>query len=895
MPRTRIHGATITGRIRSDRGLLLLMGLVVAVTVAMTAAAAPLTERTADRAIEATVRDAGLRGAVIATMPEWFSDRRARTRIPNTLVEIRQDTDYAQDGLPPRLAAVLRPGVATVTTPALHLLDAGPGRYLRLAFVDAPDGPPQVTYTAGSPPKASVGAGGAEVTLPSDAGAWPVQVALSEAAADALGLKPGDRVPAEDAEHREVLLRISGIYTADETDDDAWQLVTELLTPSQGATEGLPRTSAAALVSAESLPDLRLGVPDDDLTRRIVFLPEASLMTSRHASALEQEVVSLQTSAGLARGDISWDSLLDRVLDDGRTQVSAARGQAQVLLLGLLACALMVLVLAAQLLVRRRTGSVTMARERGASLLGIGVELLVESVAVTAAGAAVGLGVVWLLVGSVGWSWPVPVLVVAALAAPVLGAAAAGRAAGARRVPANRTARRTAARAVHVRRIAIELGVLAVATLAFVALRQRGVVGGEDGGDLTAASAATWWAGAGALVVLRLLPPAVLLALRTARRTAGGVGFLVSARLVETVARALPLLVVSVATAQLTFGVALAATEREGQVAGSLLSVGGDARLTTAPDPALVGTTQQIADAPGVRAAASGRVADGVLASSRSSADRVRLVVLDADAYQRLLDESALPDAPQLARLDADPGERVPALLLGGDAGLRDGLVLAWDEVRVPLDVVGTAPSVGLSADPVVVVDTGAFAAAGALAQPDTVWAVGPGAASAVETAAGGTGSVTRYDDELDARRDAPLPSALVGLAVAASLMLLLFAVLAVVLAAATEAPGRAESLGRLRALGLRDRDLRRILVGELLTPVVVAALAGLALGIGSAHAMFGSLSLERITGQTTPPEIVVPGWITLVVVALVLTVLVVASVEWRRLHRRVLAQLLRS
>ena len=354
---------------------------------------------------------------------------------------------------------------------------------------------------------------------------------------------------------------------------------------------------------------------------------------------------------------------------------------------------------------------------------------------------------------------------------------------------------------------------------------------------------------------------------------------------------------VSVAVAQLTVGVSLAATEDEGQAAGALLSVGGDARLTTRPDPALAETAQRIADAPGVRAAAAGRVADGVQASSRSSADRVRLVILDAEAYQHLLSTSELPDAPQLALLEpgASEGQGVPALLLGGDADLRSSLVLAWDDARIPLDVVGTAPSVGAVADPVVVVDAEAFAEGGAVAPPDTVWAVGPGAVAAVESAAGPEGSVLRYADDLGVRRDAPLPSGLVRLAVAASLLLLLFAALAVVLSAATEAPGRAESLGRLRALGLPDRDVRRVLAGELLIPVLVAALAGLALGVGAAHAMFGSLSLERITGQTGTPSVVVPWWTLAATGVLVLVVLAVAAVEWRRLRRRVLAQLLRS
>ncbi|WP_193615000.1 ABC transporter permease [Nocardioides lijunqiniae] len=887
MPRSRLHLATVLQRMRSDPGLLLLMGLVVALTTVLTAAVGPLTERTADRAIAASVRDAGARGTVVATLPQGYDDPRGKTRDPNAVVRLRQDTRYAQSVLPPGIRGVLRPGVATITSTPLQLLDAGPGRYLRLAFVDPPDGAPAVTYTAGRAPRASTRAGRADVTVQRDAAPWPVQVALSEDAAQALGLQPGDRVAAETEQHQDVSIRISGVYAADDPDDDAWQVVTELLSPTQGVAQGLERTSAAALVSAQALPDLELAVPAAALTQRTIFVPRPERLRWSRSATVRREVGLLESSGGLARGDIAWSSLLAGVLGEARAEVDAARGQAQVLLVGLVVAALLVLVQAGQLLVRRRAAPLTMARERGASVIGVAAELLVESLAVATLGAAVGVAATWLWVGDVGRAW-VPVLVGAALAGPVLGALLAGQVTG-RRVPANRTARRTAARVRVVRRVALEAAVLGAAALSLVALRQRGT------GDLTAAGATTWWAVAGGLVVLRLLPPVLRLALRATRRSAGSAAFLVSARLAQTGVAALPLLVVSLTVAQLTFAVALAATEREGQAAGALLAVGGDARLTTAPDPGLARTARTLANAPGVRAAASGRVADGVRASSGSSAGSVRLVVVDAPAYERLLEQSDLPDAPPLARLTSAGGDRVPALLLGGPAGLRDGLVVTWDDTNVPLDVVGRAPRVQASADPVVVVDADAFAAAGAIAPADTVWVVGPGAERAVTEAAGGAGSVVAYDDELDARRDAALPQGLVRLAVAASALLALLAVLGLVLAALVDAPARGASLGRLRALGLRDPDLRRILAGELLVPAAVAGLTGLALGASAARVVVGSLDLERITGQSGTPSLVVPWWTALAVVALLVTALVVAAVEWRRLRRRVLAQLLRS
>ena len=489
-----------------------------------------------------------------------------------------------------------------------------------------------------------------------------------------------------------------------------------------------------------------------------------------------------------------------------------------------------------------------------------------------------------------------PVVAVAVLAAPVLGTVEAGRATSVRRVPANRAARRVAVRRRQVRRVVLEAAVVGLAALTFVALRQRGPVAG----DLAPASTPTLWALVGALVLVRVLPPLVRRVLRRARRSAGRLPFFVAARVAAGGLRALPLVVVVVAVAQLVFGSTLAATQQRGQESGALLAVGGDARLKTVPAREVSDRAAAVGEAPGVRAAVAGRVADGTLASAVSTGASVRLVVVDARAYERLLAASDLPDAPQLERLTATGGEDapVPALLLGGPSGLENGLHVRWGEDDdVALDVVGEAPRVDATTDPVVVVDAAAFAAAGAVADPDTIWAVGPGAPEALRSAAeeDPADTVLTYDEVLTRLRDAPLPAALVHLAVAASLLLVLLAGLGVVLGAAVDAPARATALGRLRSLGLADRELRRVLAGELLVPVLASVLTGLVVGVVTAWATFGSLGLEEVTGQSETPQLVVPLWTGLAALALPLAALVLAARQSSRLRRTNLAQLLRT
>lgn len=890
--RPRLHGASMVGRARADLALLALIGLVVVLATLLTSSVEPLTERTSDRAIAAVVLDAGTSGTVVATTRDQGDDGR-RIRDPGSADAVTASATSAQSEMPADLAEAVSPGVTSLTTPPLHLLDAGPGRYLRLAYVTGAAGAsPDVTYVSGGPPQPSVPSSQADQEVTVDVDPWPVQVALPQQTAAALGLAPGDTVPAEDEQKRDVQLTVSGIFTADDPQDDVWTAVPDLLHPVIGAFDGTPSASGAAIASADSLPDLRLAVPADDLTSRIAFRPRPAQLRWDDSEDLVRAIVTLKASGGSRIGERTWDSLLDGVLQDARSQVTAAQGQARVLVIGLVTGALLILVLAAGLLMRRRSGSIALVRERGALLGSIFTELLLEALVVALLGSAVGMLLARTLVGDIGWRWTWPVVVVASLAGPLIATATAARAADNRRAPANRSARRALARTRRVRRLLAEGLVLAVAIVAYVALRQRGVVDG----DVTAASAPTWWALAGGLVLVRLLPPAVRIALARARRASGAVPLVAAARMSLAVGRAVPLLAVVVMVAQITVGIALVATEQNGQAQGALVSVGGDARLRTAPDRSVGVLAASVSRADGVRAAAAARVVDGVQVSAGATAAAVRLVVVDSAAYQRLLARSALPDDPGLARLRTPvDGGSVPALLRGGDPELRDGLRVRWQGVLVPLRVVGEAPRVGDASGPVLVVDAGAFTGAGAVIEPDTVWAVGAGADAALRGASGSSDAVDVLADVLDRRRSAPLASALVDLAIVSSLLLAVFAVLGVIISAAADAPPRAESLGRLRSLGVGGADIRRVLVSELVIPVMVGSLVGLVLGLGAAVLMFGPLSLQLVTGQTSAPALVVPRWTVLTIVGLATTAWLVARREASQVAGTPLAVLLRG
>ena len=284
----RLHLPTVVGRLRSDRGLLLLVGTVVALTVALMGAVSPVTVWSADRAMAAVVQDAGCAAPSWPPCPSGTTTRRARRATPAPLrTSARTRTSCAaacratsrrccSRGSPPS-----PPLPCTSSTP--------PGRYLRFAFVDTAAGVPDVSYTRGAAPQAA--RGGAR--RPS------VQVAVSEAAAQALDLQVGERIPLatstqvrrrRDQPHLRARRRgrrgLGGGPPPARADH-------EHVRGRAAHHHGRPssRTSRCA--------DLRLALPGDALSRRVVVAPEPAAVTSGRSASLERTIAALQSGAGV--------------------------------------------------------------------------------------------------------------------------------------------------------------------------------------------------------------------------------------------------------------------------------------------------------------------------------------------------------------------------------------------------------------------------------------------------------------------------------------------------------------------------------------------------------------------------------------------------------------------
>ena len=901
-----LHRPSIRGRAWADRGPLLLAALVVALATLLASAVPQAIRNTADDAVKDAVVRGGEQAAIVVTAPfdrEGTNLDGSRIRPSRTVEIVNDSAQQAHSELVPGLAVALRAPLIAVTSAPLAVSGHGPGRTMQLAYVSGGGGG-QVDWIDGGPPQASVPADQARTAVRADSQVWPVQVGLSAKTAAQLDARTGDQIQGLDNGNKEIDLRVSGIYRPRDANDPVWQGAPELLNPVVGADGTGTRIELAGLLSADSLPDGRLALPEDQMIGTITFIPEPSRLRWDNAQALATEVLKLKASSGsFGLGDTSfkWDSRLDTVLQGARTQIAAAVAQASVLLIGLTATAALVLLLAADLLVRRRATVLANVRMRGASLAGIGGELLIEAAAVTLAGGALGLLLGRALFGGYAWAWLLPVLLAALLGGPVLGTLEAARATSGRQAPANRSARRSALRTEQLRRATLEFAVALATAGAFTALHQRGIVPtGPDQGsaNVLPALAPTLGAAAGALLLLRLLPFAARLALTRATRSRGSLALFAAARAAATAARPLPFVILIMSSALLTFALAVSTTESEGQSEGSWRAVGADARLVTTPSAAVATIARRVAAADGVDQAVAAHVADTVMLRSGASVLYVHLVVVDPVAFGRLLAERPLPTAHlDLLETKTSTGEPVPALLRSAD-GIPVGKLMSmlWGDAQIDVTTIGTAPAIGIDdSENLMVVNAATFAAAGAEAVPNTVWATGPQAGRALAEAAGPGADITRRADVLAARRGSPLAAGLLHLALVSIGVLLLWALLAVVLGAAASAPSRGETLARLRTMGLRPGEARRVAAGELLPPVAIGALGGLALGVLLAHATLGRLALRLITGQRADPALVVP-WVSAVpVLLLVLAVGVVVAVESSLRRRERLGEVLRA
>ena len=332
-----------------------------------------------------------------------------------------------------------------------------------------------------------------------------------------------------------------------------------------------------------ALPAARAALEPDGVTRTFHFPVDPQALDYGGSGALVTQLAALEAAPALLNApgpQPRVTSQLTQLLPQARERVAATWSQVNVVLAGLACAAVLVILVAAELLARRRSVALRTVRARGATLVGIAGRAGAESAVVVGLGTAVGvtLGVV-VAPGAVTWLWVVVVVIAGVLAPPAFATLTAARS-ETRRVPTDRHHRRRVQRVRTVRRVSFEVALVVLAVAALATLRRRGAASISGPTDQVLAAAPVLVAVAGALLLWRALPPLLGGALRFARRSRRAGPLLAVARARSTGSPLAFVALVVVVTLAALCG-ALAGTARVGQVDGSWDNVGADALVQT--------------------------------------------------------------------------------------------------------------------------------------------------------------------------------------------------------------------------------------------------------------------------------------------------------------------------
>lgn len=585
----------------------------------------------------------------------------------------------------------------------------------------------------------------------------------------------------------------------------------------------------------------------------------------------------------------SFETESEQALTGGLQRAGVATVVVTMIMSGPIGLAIAVLWLLSRLLVVRRRAALTLASARGASVGQLRRGAAVESLLLSVPAAAIGALAAWLLFREV-WT---PALLVApavvALVPPVLIVLATN--------PSSLRESRTDVdpRRRGTARWITEVLVFAATALSLTLLLQRGLTTNADaiGVDPLLAATPLLLALSMGLVVLRVYPLPVLAIQGVAKRGAGIVAFLGSARAIrESAAGLAPVLAMVVGLAVVVFSGVLLGTLQGGTADAAAARIGAELRLDSPP----LSETQvdAILELDGIaEGAALFRHQDLKYLDAAGITKNVAVIVADTAALARV--QAGLPGSADLSELSELREGAIPLLLSNSlAAAYRGGDV---ELARLPAVIVGAAgQSTSLSTVVDWVLIDRAFAADVKIntfrprallvtlepdADLDTV------RASVLELA-GGAGRLTTTVEEVDRMRLSPVVGTLPLLLASFIGIVALLCAATVVLSLLISAPARERLLALLRTLGLSAGQARGITAWETVPASVVAIIAGCALGAVLPFLVLAGVDLRLFTGGSQQPPVTVDPLLLLAVVGGFVVLVTVSTVAAIGVARRV-------
>jgi putative ABC transport system permease protein len=705
------------------------------------------------------------------------------------------------------------------------------------------------------------------------------EIALSRAAAALLNVGAGERlVMSSDAEdplvrgialedRSPLVLRVTGLFEPDDPSSVFWRAQPQLDEPFVEETPDrshrwiyslgvfAPEAYEALLGALNPMPlqfAWRYGIDSERLDG--VVLPE-----------LEEDVRRLQARYGrqIRPGETYVRTGLPALFERHRAERDLSATLFALVEIGLLAVALTVVGMLAALIAARRSGTIALARARGASAAQVLVAQAAEGLLLAVPVGLAAYLLALLLVDGRGAA--VSAVAVAAVVGAAVALLVALSARPARRTVPLETREEPVFVDVSRRRLALEGLVVLAALVGVYLLRRRGLdAGGTDAGgvDLYLVAVPVLLGLAVGIVVVRLYP----LPLGALARAAAARRDLVPVLGTRRVARRPGATGVAVLTLVLAVGVAVfAAVETHAIERGRALSaweqVGADIRVD-AEEGSLPPEALEAARRSGA-GVAEAWVADARVPTGSGTRGGLTLLAVEPDAYRRVVEGAPAPaslppaeGAPVGAVLSEEPPQGVSV-----ETGERFTVVVGGSELE--LAAFSRADSLaGLPAgQPFAVVPLDAARAAfgeGTVRVNRLYVRGGRDGSEAIREAAPSAAVLSRAEVERRAG-EAPLAAATVDGFRAAAVAAAAFAALAIVLAVALTSRSRARDLTTLRALGVSPRQALAVTAIEIVPPVLLAVAVGIGLGFAVAHLVAPGVDLAAFTGARTVPDLALP------------------------------------
>ncbi|HYK95301.1 MAG TPA: hypothetical protein VE011_05455, partial [Candidatus Dormibacteraeota bacterium] len=649
-------------RLRNERGIVLLIVLLVASTSFVFAAAPRLFNR---------VSDAALRSIDQAARP---ADRNLALDLNSSLTpgidggvaSVRAHGDKLAEQIPTALAAVISARSTRITTVRFYVPNPPlVETHISLRYQDgvldatrlvAGRWPNDLGIQLHSVPPGAAGSGSAQEPP------VPLEIALSTSEAAAMGVKVGDRLaitldgsdpllgtaiqPSDVFVHGSAYrigpaeLHVVGVFEPLDPQSEYWYGDAGLLHVEQRGSEDRPIIYATAYIAPQAYPSIwQSGLPFHYEWR---FLVDPQRLDAGQVDALRSDLHRLSLISGAGTGAVGTVTVLTglpAILDRYAAERALSESVLSIAAIGPFGLAAGAMGMVAILLARRRRATLALARGRGATgALVLGTQLW-ESTLIAGGGALLGLLLAVLLV-------PARDDPLSGLLAISVGAVAVLLLVGASwptaRQPLGQLDRDDApVLRVPPRRLVIEATTVVVAVAATLLLRQRGLSIGPAGSvanvDPLLASVPVLSGFAAGIVAVRLYPlPIRALGWLAARRR--DVVPVLGLRTIERqpASANLPILVLLLTAAFGAFASVVASSLDHGQIVASYLDVGADYRiekteiggLATALDPTKVA---------GVEAVAPG-IVDPLAAFTGAPNQRasIHLVAIDPATYDQV-------------------------------------------------------------------------------------------------------------------------------------------------------------------------------------------------------------------------------------------------------------------